>query len=259
MKSSLRGCRIARGRVRGHRTACCNPGPLDIDRRQGGRGRVIPHANRLDASTVAAVALSVAVIESTFGTLAVAAACAPQTLRAGFGRAAWTAVDVAPVAAPADGEYVLATRAPRQPQDRLRGFHGLRSVPTRNTAADTPRSPQTCDNPGWSSLCAFEDRGSSTRGLGALTPGPHLLRATLGHTPTRTHSRGRRYAPRPDLRPGQGRAPLGQRPLDPEEKNPCSEGPVASAGGEMLRKRHFYVIANTSPGGEESRSDARPA
>ena len=56
------------------------------------------------------------------------------------------------------------------------------------------RHPQTHPNvrqSGWSSLCAYEDRGSSTRGLGALTPGPHLLRATVGHTPPHalTHSR----------------------------------------------------------------------
>jgi hypothetical protein len=245
MKSSLRGCRIAGWRVRGHRTACRNPGRLDTDRRGAGRGRVIPHANRLETSTLAALALPVAVVEPTFGALPVAPARAPQALRAGFGRAAWAAVDVAPVAAPADGEHVLAARASRQPQRRLRGIHGLRSVPTRNTAADAPRSTQTCDNPGWSSLCAFEDRGSSTRGSGARYSGSSLASGD-GRPHAGPHAlEGRRCAPRPDLRPGEGRAPLGQRPLDQEEKNPCPGGPLASVGGEMLRKRHFYVIVNT--------------
>jgi len=46
-----------------------------------------------------------------------------------------------------------------------------------DTTDDAPGSGKTCDNPGWSSLCAFEDRGSSTRGLGVATPGPHLLLA----------------------------------------------------------------------------------
>ena len=89
---------------------------------------------------------------------------------------------------------------------------------------DTPGSPKTCDNPGRSSLC-LEDRGSSTRGLGALTPGPHLLRATVGQKPDctppqppaanstnaapSTRGTGRRYAPRLDLRPSAGRVPSG--------------------------------------------------
>ncbi len=202
MRSSLRGCRIARGRVRGHRTACRNRGRLDTDRRGGARGRVIPHANRFQTPTMAAGTLPIAVIEPTFGAPTMAAARASKALRAGLGRAAWAAVDVAPVATTADGEHGLTTRASRQSQRRLRGFHGLRSVPTRNTAADTPRSPKTCDNPGWSSLCAYEDRGSSTRGLGALTPGPHWLRATVDQRPARTHSRG--SALRAEARPSAG-------------------------------------------------------
>ena len=210
MTSSLRGCRIAGQRVRGHRAACRNRGRLDTDRRSGSRGRVIPHARRLEASTLAAVALPVAVVEPTFGAQTMAAARAPQALRAGFGRAAWAAVDVSPVAAPADREHGLAARASRQPQRRLRGIHRLRSVPTRNTAADTPGSPQTCDNPGRPSLCAFEDRGSSTRGLGALTPGPHLLRATVGQTPVRTHSRVGAARRGPTSGRARGLRPLGR-------------------------------------------------
>jgi hypothetical protein len=42
MKSSLRGCRIAGWRVRGHRTACRNPGRLDTDRRGAGRRKGDP-------------------------------------------------------------------------------------------------------------------------------------------------------------------------------------------------------------------------
>jgi len=210
MTSSLRGCRIAGQRVRKHRAACRNRGRLDTGRRNGSRGRVIPHAKRLEAPALATVALPISVIESSFGAPAVAAARPPQALRAGFGRAAWAAVDVAPVAAPADGEHGLATRASRQPQRRLRGFHGLRSVPTRNTAADAPRPHKTCDNPGWSSLCAYEDRGSSTRGLGARYSGSSLASGD-GRPDADPHAReGRRCAPRPDLRPGEGRSPLGR-------------------------------------------------
>ena len=228
MKSSLRRCRIARG----HRATCHNRRPLDTDRLGAARGRVIPHANRLEASTVAAVALPVAVVEPTFGTQTMAATREAQVLRAGFGRAAWAAVDVAPVAAPADGEHGLTARASRQPQGRLQGVHGW-SVPTRNTTADAPRSPQTCDNPGWSSLCAYEDRGSSTRGLGALTPGPHLLRATLGQKPTRTHSRV--GAPRrgPALGRARGLRPLGRRPMDQEE-----EETVTGAASRLSGRRN---------------------
>ena len=203
MTSSLRGCRIAGQRVRGNRVGR-NRGRLDTDRRGGSRGRVIPHANRPEASTLAAVALPVAVVESSFGALAVTAARAPQALRAGFGRAAWAAVDVPSVAAPADREHGLAARASRQPQRRLRGIHRLRSVPTRNTAADAPGSPQTCDNPGRSSLCAFEDRGSSTRGLGARYSGSSLASGE-GRPHARSHAlEGRRCAPRPGLPAGRG-------------------------------------------------------
>ena len=70
---------------------------------------------------------------------------------------------ISPVAAPSAGDPRPAVR------------------PDEDTAADAPGSRKTCDNPGWSSLCAFEDRGSSTRGLGASTPGPHLLLGTVGH------------------------------------------------------------------------------
>jgi hypothetical protein len=53
--------------------------------------------------------------------------------------------------------------------------------PDEATADDTSGSGKTCDNPGWSSLCAFEDRGLSTRGLGGATPGPHSVLGTVGH------------------------------------------------------------------------------
>ena len=80
MTLSLRGRWIARGRVRGPRTACRNPGRLDTDRRGEARGRVIPHASHLEASTPAAGALPIAVIEPTFGAAAMATARAPQAL-----------------------------------------------------------------------------------------------------------------------------------------------------------------------------------
>ena len=61
------------------------------------------------------------------------------------------------------------------------------SCPNEDTADDAPRSRKTCDNPGWSSLCLFESRGSSTRGPGAFTPGPHSLLGTVGQECGSTH------------------------------------------------------------------------
>jgi hypothetical protein len=74
---------------------------------------VIPHAGRLDASAPATGALVVAVIESTFGALAMTTAGEPKALGASLGRAARAAVDVAAVTALADGEDRLAARASR--------------------------------------------------------------------------------------------------------------------------------------------------
>ncbi len=148
---------------------------------------------------------------------------------------------ISPVAAPSAGDPRPAVR------------------PDEDTAADAPGSRKTCDNPGWSSLCAFEDRGSSTRGLGASTPGPHWLLATVGQKRVRSHRTPssqagratrvppcRRRAPRLDPRSSAGRSPPGHRPLDQENPNPCPRGRPASAHGETFRKRHFYVIVNTS-------------
>ena len=212
---------------------------------------MIPHAGYLHTPASAALALTIAVVESTFGAQAMAAAGAPQALRAGFGRAARPAIDVAAVAAPADGEDRLAARASRQPQRRRREIHGLVSRPGEGTTDDTPGSAKTCDNPGWSSLCAFEDRGSSTRGLGASTPGPHLLlahgrarrrpyapgavdtgAATCGHCRVGAARRGSTFG-------RAGRSPLGQGPLDQEKPNPSPRAKPTSAAGGMFRKRRF--------------------
>jgi hypothetical protein len=46
---------------------------------------VIPHAGRFEAPTAAALAFSIAVIEATFGALAMAAAGVPAALGAGLG------------------------------------------------------------------------------------------------------------------------------------------------------------------------------
>ena len=59
--------------------------------------------------------------------------------------------------------------------------------PDKDTTDDAPGSRKTCDNPGWSSLCLFESRGSSTRGPGASTPGPHSLLGTVGQECGSTH------------------------------------------------------------------------
>ncbi len=77
MQSSLRRAGIAEQQSRWQRAAGRNPGRLDADRCGGGRGRVIPHAGRLDAPTLAAGPLAIAVVEPTFGTQTMAPASAP--------------------------------------------------------------------------------------------------------------------------------------------------------------------------------------
>lgn len=107
--------------------------------------------------------------------------------------------------------------------------------PDDGTSHDTPEPPKTCDTPGRSSLC-LEDRGSSTRGLGARTPGPHFVRGD-GRRSRRPHApdlcaptaspepgrqagvdrwAGRRFAPKQGLRPCAGRSPLGRGPRGSE-------------------------------------------
>ena len=126
-----------------------------------------------------------------------------------------------------------------------------------DTTDDVPGSGKTCDNPGWSSLCAFEDRGSSTRGLGAATPGPHLLLAD-GRLRRRSYALGavdaggatcdhcRVGAARRGSTFGRaGRSPRGQGPLDQEEPNPSPREEPPSAAGEMFRKGRFCVIVHT--------------
>jgi hypothetical protein len=67
--------------------------------------------------------------------------------------------------------------------------------PDEDITIDAPKCPKTCDNPERSSLC-LEDRGSSNRGLGGATPGPHLLLATVGQEPVLTPSRPTARMPR---------------------------------------------------------------
>jgi len=115
-----------------------NRGRLDSDRRHGRRGRVIPHASGLLAPTPTAFTLPIAVVEPAFRAPAMAAAGAPQALRARLGRAAKVAIDMAAVAASANREDGLATRASCQSQRRRQGLHGLRSVPTRSRPTTLP-------------------------------------------------------------------------------------------------------------------------
>lgn len=115
-----------------------NRGRLDSDRRRGRRGRVIPHASDLPAPASAAFALAIAVVEPAFRAPAMTAAGAPQALRARLGRAARVAIDMAAVAASANREDGLTTRASRQSQRRRQGIHGLRSVPTRSRPPTLP-------------------------------------------------------------------------------------------------------------------------
>jgi hypothetical protein len=98
--------------------------------------------------------------------------------------------------------------------------------PDKDTTDDAPGSRKTCDNPGWSSLCALKT------GARPLEDPELLLRVltcfwqTVGHAGVRTHW----ALPTPVARPAatagsalraearprveQGRSPLGHRPLD---------------------------------------------
>jgi hypothetical protein len=75
---------------------------------------VIPHAGDSLAPSPAAGTLSIPVVKPAFGALAMAATGTAQALGAGLGGAAHAAVDMAAIAAPADGEDGLAARASRQ-------------------------------------------------------------------------------------------------------------------------------------------------
>ena len=148
---------------------------------------MIPHAGGFEPPTSTTRALSIAVIEPTFGALAMAATGAPQTLGAGLGRAAQAAVDVAPVAAPADGEEALAARAPRQSQRRLGGIQGLRSVATRTRPTTLP-NPEKRATIRVGRACV-----PSKTGARPLEDSERLLRVltcfwqTVGHAGVRTH------------------------------------------------------------------------
>lgn len=131
--------------------------------------------------------------------------------------------------------------------------------PAARTTDDAPGSGKTCDNPGWSSLWVFEDGCSSTRGLGASTPGPHLLLAN-GRTRWRPYALGavdaggatcdhcRVGATRRGSTFGRaGCSPLGQGPLGPEKPSPSPREKPASAVGGMFRKGCLYVIVYSDP------------
>jgi hypothetical protein len=77
MELSLRSIGICGERMHWHRAASRNPGRLDVDRGGGRRGRVIPHAGCFHAPASAAFALPIAVVESAFGALTMAATGAP--------------------------------------------------------------------------------------------------------------------------------------------------------------------------------------
>ncbi len=212
---------------------------------------MIPHAGRFHAPPPAALALPIAVIEPAFGAVTMAAPGTPPALGASLVRAAPAAVDVAAIAAPANGEHRLAARASGQSQRSLRCLHGQRCIPTRPRPMTfpNPRKPATIRG---GRACAFEIRGSSTRGSGASTPGPHSLLATVGqklahrHTPLRTPIAGRTGhgkvgASRRGSTSGRaGRAfALGQGPFDPEDLNRNPERRAASPPGQMIRFLRF--------------------
>jgi hypothetical protein len=124
--------------------------------------------------------------------------------------------------------------------------------PDKDTTDDAPGSRKTCDNPGWSSLCAFEDRGSSTRGLGAATPGPHSLLGTVGQRVVCLHrvlrARARYHAAtewsalRAEARPAVER---GVRPgvKDPWIRKSPIQAPERNPRHLSARCSDFYVLS----------------
>ena len=105
-----------------------------------GGGRVIPHAGHFEALASTPITLAIAVIEPTFGALAMAAAGASEAGRTGLVGATEAAVDVSTIAALADGEDGLAARASGQPRWLLRRIHGCSSNPTKTSPSTLPNA-----------------------------------------------------------------------------------------------------------------------
>jgi hypothetical protein len=181
----LRRAEVREAEARHPAALAWDPRGRHIARVGRGSGRVIPHAGGIEEPASSSIALTIAVIESAFRARTMAAAGTAQARRTRFGGTSGAAVDVAPVAVSANGEDGLAAWASGQPCWLLPTLHDRSSDATTASRSTLPDPPKTCDNPGRSSLC-LEDRGSSTRGLGAATPGPHLLQATVGQKPDGT-------------------------------------------------------------------------
>lgn len=77
---------------------------------------MIPHAERL-APALTARTLPIPVVQTPFGTLAMATSRPPQAVTAGEARAGPSAIDVAAIAVVADREDRLAAGAPDQTPD----------------------------------------------------------------------------------------------------------------------------------------------
>lgn len=151
-----------------------SPGRLDLGRRGGQRGRVIPHASRFGEPASPAGTLSIPVIQPPFGTLAMATTGTAKAIATRGDGALRATVDLAAITVTADAEQILTARAAIDSQRSRLGGHSIRRGPESRRLRRS-RIAKTCDNPGRSSLCACSrQRGSSTRGPGVTAPGPHL-------------------------------------------------------------------------------------
>jgi len=166
-----------------------------------GGGRVIPHAVCFEALASAPIPLAIAVIESAFRALAMAAAGAPEAGRTSLVGATEAAVDVPTVAASANGEDGLAARASGQPRWRLHRIHDGSSNPTKTSPSTLPNVRKRATIRA-GRACCLEDRGSSNRGLGAPTPSPHLLLAMVGQDCGDTPLRPAAQIPHPRAKSG---------------------------------------------------------
>ena len=210
---------------------------------------MIPHAGGLEAPASSPLAFPVTMIEAAFEALAMAATGPPEALRARRHGAARAAVHLAPIAAPAERKECLAARTAGQPEGVARRVQGIGVRPDDGTPHATPELPKTCDNPGRSSLC-LEDRGSSTRGLGAPTPGPHFVRGgTVGEAGTPT-------PPTPSPEPGR-QAGVGRSALRAEARPAALRGAFAPGSwtpwiGQIGARTRLWRSAQITTRGSEN-------
>ncbi len=172
---SLQRNRFSGQRVGQHFAARRSPGRLYLGRRDGGGGRVIPHASGSRTTTAATIPFSIPVVEPAFGALPMATTGTAKALGAACNSALRAAVEVPAIALAADAEQLLTTRAAIDSQRSRMGGHGIRRGPEISQATTFPNHKNMRQSGAVELVCLFiKTRSSSTRGPGVGAPGPHL-------------------------------------------------------------------------------------